>query len=75
MQNTVVLGSGEAELPAVFKCSCETIGILKLSEDWRMKLECQVMLDSSAALGVVQDKAEIAKLRYRTIQEPNILQT
>ena len=34
MPKTVALSSGEAELPAAVKCSCETIGILQLAEDW-----------------------------------------
>ena len=50
---TVALISAEAELTAVVKCSCETIGVLQLAEDWRIKLECEALKDSLAALEVV----------------------
>ena len=52
-QKTVALSSGEAELTAVVKCSCEAIGILQLAQDWNLELEADVYVDSSAALGVV----------------------
>ena len=51
-QKTIALSSGEAELTAVVKCSCETIGILQLSADWFMEIEGEALVDSSAALGV-----------------------
>ena len=62
-QKTIALSSGEAELTAVVKCSCETIGILQLSADWSMELEGEVLVDSSAALGVVGRKGA-GKLRH-----------
>ena len=62
-QKTIALSSGEAELTAVVKCSCETIGILQLSADWWMELEGEVLVDSSAALGVVGRKGA-GKLRH-----------
>ena len=61
-QQTVALSTGEAELTAVVKCSCETIWILQLTEDWWMKLEVQMLVDSSAALGVMGGKGA-GKLR------------
>ena len=57
------MSSGEAELTAVVKCSCETIGILQLAADWFMELEGEVLVDSSAALGVVSRKGA-GKLRH-----------
>ena len=62
-QKTIALRSGEAELTAVVKCSCETIGILQLLADWWMELEEEVLVDSSAALGVVGRKGA-DKLRH-----------
>ena len=41
-QKTIALSSGEAELTAVVKCSCETIGILQLAEDWGLTLEGEI---------------------------------
>jgi hypothetical protein len=62
-QKTVALSSGEAELTALVKCSCELLGILQLAADWGDELEGDVMVDSSAALGVVARKGA-GKLRH-----------
>ena len=62
-QKTIALSSGEAESTEVVKCSCETIGILQLAEDWGLYLEGDIMVDSSAALGVVARKVA-GKLRH-----------
>ena len=62
-QKTVALSSGEAELTALVKCSCETIGMLQLAADWGQVLEGDVLVDSSAALGVVARKGA-GKLRH-----------
>ena len=62
-QKTVALSSGEAELTALVKCSCETIGLLQLAADWGLDLEGEVLVDSSAALGVVARKGA-GKLRH-----------
>ena len=59
----VALSSGEAELTTVVKCSCETLGILQLAADWALELEGEVMVDSSAALGVVARRGA-GKLRH-----------
>ena len=58
-QKTVALSSGAAELTAVVKYSCEMMGILQLAEDWWIKLEGAVAVDSSAALGVVKRKGAV----------------
>ena len=57
------LSSGEAELTAVVKCSCETIGIVQLGDDWGLELEGDIMVDSSAALGVVSRRGA-GRLRH-----------
>ena len=62
-QKTVALSSGEAELTALVKCSCETIGILQLMQDWGYMLESQIYVDSSAAIGVVSRRGA-GKLRH-----------
>ena len=50
-QKTIALSSGEAELTAVVKCSCECIGMVQLAEDWGLIIEADVLVDSTAALG------------------------
>ena len=62
-QKTIALSSGEAELTALVKCSCEVIGAIQLAEDWDMSLEGEVHVDSSAALGVVSRQGA-GKLRH-----------
>ena len=62
-QKTIALSSAEAELTALVKCSCETIGLLQLAADWGITLEGEVLVDSSAALGVVARKGS-GKLRH-----------
>ncbi len=55
-QKTIALSSGEAELAALVKCSCETIVVLQLADDWGASLEGEAYVDSLAALGVVARK-------------------
>ena len=62
-QKTVALSSGEAELTALVKCSCEVIGAVQLAADWNIEVEGDVYVDSSAALGVVSRKGA-GKLRH-----------
>ena len=62
-QTTIALSSGEAELTAVVKSSSETIGIIQLAHDWGLKLEGEIDVDSTAALGVVARKGA-GKLRH-----------
>ena len=62
-QKTVALSSGEAELMAAVKCSCELIGALQLDKDWGLELEGEVYVDSSAAMGVVARRGA-GKLRH-----------
>ena len=62
-QKTVALSSGEAELTALVKCSCEVLGVVQLAADWGEDLEGEVLVDSSAALGVVA-RIGAGKLRH-----------
>ena len=62
-QKTIALSSGEAELTALVKCSCELIGILQLAADWDDEMEGEIFVDSTAALGVVHRKGA-GKLRH-----------
>ena len=62
-QKTIALSSGEAELTAVVECSCECIGMVQLAEDWGLNLEGDILVDSSAALGVVSRKGA-GRLRH-----------
>ena len=62
-QKKITLSSGEAELAACVKTSCECIGILQMAADWGRTVEGKVMVDSSAALGVVSRKGN-GRLRH-----------
>ena len=62
-QKTIALSSGEAELTALVKCSCELIGILQLAADWDDEMEGDIFVDSTAAPGVVHRKGA-GKLRH-----------
>ena len=62
-QKSVALSSGEAELVAAVKMSCELIGLLQLARDWGIQYEGKVLIDSSAALAVVRRKGN-GKLRH-----------
>ena len=62
-QKTIALSSGEAELTALVKCSCESIGMTQLAYDWGLEFEVSVMVDSSAAIGVVNRRGA-GKLRH-----------
>ena len=61
-QTGVTLSSGEAELVAAVKMSTELIGLMPLAKDWGVKVGGEVVVDSSAALGVVRRKGN-GKLR------------
>jgi len=62
-QKGVTLSSGESELVAAVKTSTEVIGILQLLEDWNDVKEGEILVDASAALGVVRRKGN-GKLRH-----------
>ena len=62
-QRSITLSSAEAELVAAVKASTELIGVLQMSADWDMTSEGEVMVDSSAALGVVKRQGN-GRLRH-----------
>ena len=62
-QRTVALSSGEAELTALVKGSCEGLGLKALMADWGEDYDVVVYADASAALGVVGRKGA-GKLRH-----------
>ena len=65
-QKTVALSSGEAELTALVKASCEGLGLKALMADWGEDFDVIVYADASAALGVVGRKGA-GKLRHVNI--------
>jgi len=62
-QKSVTLSSAEAELVAAVKMSAELIGIEQLMSDWGTTIRSEVLIDSSAALGIVSRKGN-GKLRH-----------
>ena len=62
-QKNITLSSGEAELVAVVKMSCELIGLTQLAYEWGIELIGNVYVDSSAALGIVKRKGN-GKMRH-----------
>ena len=62
-QKTVALSSGEAELTAMVKCTCEGLGLLSLLKDWGLEMSLTVLADSSAALGVARRRGA-GKIRH-----------
>ena len=62
-QKSVTLSSGEAELVAAVKMSAELIGMCQLSYDWGIEMEARLLVDSSAAIGVVNRKGN-GRLRH-----------
>ena len=62
-QKSISLSSGEAELVAAVKTSAELIGLIQLSADWDMEMSGRVLVDSSAALGIVRRKGN-GRLRH-----------
>ena len=53
MQPTIALSSGEAELTAFVKAASEGIGVQSLARDMGLELSLVVVVDSSAAVGMV----------------------
>ena len=53
-QKNITLSSAEAELVAAVKMSTELIGMLQLAADWNITMPGRVLVDSTAALGVVK---------------------
>ena len=62
-QAVVALSSAEAELTALVKTSCEAIGLTQLAKEWGIPMEADILVDSSAAIGVVNRKGN-GRLRH-----------
>ena len=62
-QKGITLSSGEAELVAAVKMSTEIIGMTQLLGDWGQESRGHVLVDSSAALGIVRRKGN-GRLRH-----------
>ena len=62
-QRTVALSSGEAELTAMVKATCEGIGVRSLLGEWGQTVALEVYGDSNAALGIVKRRGA-GKLRH-----------
>ena len=62
-QKNVTLSSGEAELVACVKASCELIGVLQMCSEWGTDSEGDVYVDSTAALAITQRKGN-GKMRH-----------
>ena len=73
-QKKVTLSSAEAELAACIKAACETIGIAQMAAGLGRDVDCEVMVDSSAALAVVNRKGN-GKLRHIRVGQLWIQQT
>ena len=62
-QKNVTLSSGEAELVAAVKASCELIGVLQMANEWGYEVEGEVFVDSTAALAITGRKGN-GKMRH-----------
>ena len=62
-QKSVTLSSGEAELVAAVRMGGELIGLCQLAHDWGIEIDAKLLVDSSAAIGVVSRKGN-GRLRH-----------
>ena len=62
-QKNITLSSAEAELVAAVRMSTELIGMSQLAADWDTQLQGRVLVDSTAALGVVKRQGN-GRLRH-----------
>ena len=65
-QRTVALSSGEAELTAMVKATCEGLGVRSLLREWGQEVALEVYGDSNGALGIVKRRGA-GKLRHMRI--------
>ena len=66
-QKVVALSSAEAELYAMVMASAEALAIVGYAADLGMQLGCEILADSSAALGIAQ-RAGVGKVRHLRTQ-------
>ncbi len=62
-QKNVTLSSGEAELVAAVKASCELLGILQMSSEWGAAAEGEIFVDSTSAPAITARKGN-GKMRH-----------
>ena len=55
-QKNVTPSSGEAELVAMVKMSCEIIGMTQLASEWGLAMKGNIFADSSATLGIAKKR-------------------
>ena len=65
----VTLGSGEAELVAMVKTSCEMIGMTKLASEWGLAVKGNIFADSGATLGIAKRRGsgEMRRVKIGTL--------
>ena len=59
----IALSPAEAELYALLKCACQTLGIMNLASDIGMPLQAIVHIDASAAFAIRQRQG-LGKFRH-----------
>ena len=65
-QQSITLSSGEAELVAAVRVSSELLGLCQLAHDWGIELEGEIMVDSAAAIGVMERRG-CGKMRHARV--------
>ena len=68
MQPTIALSSGEAELTAFVKAASEGIGVQSLARDMGLELSLVVVVDSSAAVGMV-NRSGVGRVRHLDVKD------
>ena len=68
-QRSITLSSGEAELVAAVKMCGEILGVVQLMADWGVKVDGEVWVDSSAAIGTMTRRGN-GKLRHVRVVTP-----
>ncbi len=72
-QKNITLSSGEAELVVAVEAASEGIGLTRLANDWGRTVICNVHVDSSAAIGMVNrrgsDRVRHIQVGHLWIQE------
>jgi len=66
-QALVALSSGEAELYAMVKGACHTLGLMSLAADFGVVLHGKFRSDASAAIGIV-NRTGVGRLRHVRVQ-------
>ena len=62
-QNVIALSSGEAELYAITKAACQTLGMISLARDFGEEFQSEVKCDANATLGIIHRRG-LGKLRH-----------